>query len=131
MLDYPLERVAILIVNESEGEGLSGQTTPEAVLKQLRARLPETEIVLTLGAAGVVYDGREGRIHVPALAVKAVDTTAAGDTFIGYFLADRLGGQTVEHSLQIACRAAAISVCRPGAMDSIPYRKEVVDFVAN
>ena len=78
-----------------------------------------------------MYDGREGGFHVPACQVKAVDTTAAGDTFIGYFLADRLSGRSIEQSLQTACRAAAISVGRPGAMDSIPYRRELVDLAAS
>lgn len=127
VLDYPLHRVALLIVNESEGQGLTGQTKPDAILSELRTRLTETEIVLTLGAAGVLYDGCEGQFHVPAYQVEAVDTTAAGDTFIGYFLADRLGGQSVLQSLKTACRAAAVSVCRPGAIDSIPYRGELED----
>ncbi len=81
--------------------------------------------MLTLGAGGVLYAGGEQRLHVPALAVKAVDTTAAGDTFIGYFLAERLRGAEIKTSLEIACRAAAISVSRPGAIDSIPYRREL------
>ncbi len=128
VLDYPLDRVAILIVNELEGEGLTGSNKPEDILSRLRPRLTETEIILTLGANGVLYDDGRERLRVPALAVDAVDTTAAGDTFIGYFLAQRLRGSGVKTSLETACRAAAISVSRPGATDSIPFRRELADF---
>ena len=97
----------------------------EAIVAALRSRWPATEVILTLGAAGVFYDGKEGRMKVPACAVEVADTTAAGDTFIGYFLASRLGGASVRESLQTACRAAAIAVGRAGAIDSIPSRDEV------
>jgi ribokinase len=120
VLEYPLKRTALLIVNESEGEGLTGQTSPDGILAALRTRLPATDLILTLGAAGVLYDGRAGRFGVPAPATDVVDTTAAGDTFIGYFLATRLSGATVLDSLTAACRAAAICVSRAGAIDSIP-----------
>jgi ribokinase len=126
VLDYALDRVAFLIVNESEGQGLTGHTDPDAIVTALRSRLPATEVILTLGAAGVLYDGREGRMDVPACPVDVVDTTAAGDTFIGFFLASRLIGTSVHQSLQTACRAAAISVSRAGAIDSIPLRSEVM-----
>jgi ribokinase len=127
VLDYPLERVALLIVNESEGRGLADQSSPDGILTALRSRLPATDVILTLGANGVLYDGKDGRIQVSAIAVDAVDTTAAGDTFIGYFLSSRLGGATVRTSLQTACRAAALAVSRPGAIDSIPHRSELRD----
>jgi ribokinase len=125
VLEYPLDRTALLIVNESEGEGITGQTSPDGILAALRARLPATDVILTLGAAGVRYDGLHGRASVPACVVDVVDTTAAGDTFIGYFLAGRLGGATVPDCLETACRAAAICVSRPGAIDSIPMRPQL------
>jgi ribokinase len=128
VLELPLDRVALLIVNESEGEGLTGSNKPGDILSKLRSRLAETGIILTLGADGVLYDDGRERFRVPALAVDAVDTTAAGDTFIGYFLAERLRGTGVKASLETACRAAAISVSRPGATDSIPYQRELADF---
>jgi ribokinase len=112
-------------VNESEGQGLTGQTESEMIVASLRSQLPDAEMILTLGAAGVIYDGKEGRLRMPAWPVDVVDTTAAGDTFIGYFLAARLSGQNVADSLRLACRAAAITVSRPGALDSIPRLGEV------
>jgi ribokinase len=125
VLDYALEGVAIFIVNETEAEALTGATTPEAIVDAMHQRFPKAATVLTLGAAGAIYaDGAE-RIRVPAVAVKAVDTTAAGDTFTGYFLAALAEGGSVEDALQLAARAAAICVTRPGAADSIPTRAEV------
>lgn len=118
---YPLDRVGLLILNESEAAGLTGQTDPAAAVTDLRRRFSKTDVILTLGAAGVLYDGRDGRLHVPAHPTEVVDTTAAGDTFIGYFLAQRLRGTATDESLRIACRAAAICVSRPGAIDSIPH----------
>ncbi len=125
VLEYPLDRTALLIVNESEGEAVTGQTSPDGILAALRASLPATDVILTLGAAGVLYEGLHGRASVPACIVDVVDTTAAGDTFIGYYLAGRLRGATVLDSLKTACRAAAICVSRPGAIDSIPDGRQL------
>jgi ribokinase len=126
VLDYALDGVAIFIVNESEAEALTGASTPDAIVDSMRQRFPRAATVLTLGAAGAIYaDGAE-RIHVPAVSVKAVDTTAAGDTFTGYFLAALAGGEPVQAALQLAARAAAICVTRPGAADSIPTRAQVM-----
>jgi ribokinase len=125
VLDYPIHGLALLIANESEGQGLTGHCAPGDIVAALRSRLPATEVVLTLGAGGVLYDGPEGRMHVPAFPVEIVDTTAAGDTFIGYFLTSRLNGAGVRDSLRTACLAAAISASRSGAIDSIPARGEL------
>jgi ribokinase len=125
VLEMPLTCVSTLVLNETEGAGLSGERLQEEILKELRSRLPRTELILTLGSRGVIYDGGQGRLSVPAVEVKAVDTTAAGDTFIGYYLAARLGGAEVLASLQLAVRAAAICVGRQGAIDSIPHRREL------
>ena len=89
VIGYPLDRLRLLVANESEAEGLTGASDPAESLRRLTSRLPGAEIVLTLGAAGVLYGCGDERLHVPACAAQAVDTTAAGDTFIGYFLAER------------------------------------------
>ncbi len=129
VLDYAIEKVALLFVNESEGQSLTDSASPDAIMARLRSRCPATDVILTLGAAGALFEGREGRVHEPACPVAVVDTTAAGDTFIGYFLASRLGGMNVRESLHVACRAAAISVGRSGAIDSIPSSNEVDSFI--
>ncbi|MBI3957690.1 MAG: ribokinase [Chloroflexi bacterium] len=125
VLDYPLDGVSIFVLNEVEGEAFTGATEPEAILAGMRRRFPTATVVLTLGADGAIYDDGAQRIHVPAQPVQAVDTTAAGDTFIGYFLAGLSAGDAPQAALELATRAAAICVTRPGAAPSIPRREEV------
>lgn len=126
VLEYPLHLVDMLIFNEIEGEGLSGKKIPDEIITVLSEKYPEAEIVLTLGSKGVIYKSRKEQFKVPAIKVKAVDTTSAGDTFIGYFLASIIEKKPVKECLEIACKASAICVSRKGAQDSIPYRKEVI-----
>lgn len=123
---YPLDLIQWLVVNEVEAAELSGEHSPERILATLRRRFPRMETVLTLGREGAAYAGPDGTIRVPAVPVEAVDTTAAGDTFIGYFLAERLRGAPPRAALELGCRAAAICVTRRGAADSIPRRSEVL-----
>lgn len=125
VLDYPLDGVSIFVVNETEGEAFTGESEPDAILAGMRARFPAATVVLTLGGDGSIYDDGDRRIAVPAQQVTAVDTTAAGDTFIGYLLAGLAGGDNPQAALEIATRAAAICVTRPGAAPSIPRRAEV------
>ncbi len=117
----------MLVANESEAEGLVGAGPPAEMIARLSCKFPNAELVLTLGAAGVLYAADGQQLHVPAVEVQAVDTTAAGDTFLGYFLAERLRGTDNRICLETACRAAALAISRPGAMDSIPYRRELVE----
>ncbi len=122
---YPLEKVKWLFVNETEGAALSGETEYEAIAAALRRRYPQVNLVLTLGGDGCLYAGEEGSFRVPANMVKAVDTTAAGDTFTGFFLRAALEGSSPEEAMTIANKASAIAVTRPGAADSIPTWAEV------
>jgi ribokinase len=125
VLDYPLDLVSGFIVNEIEGGELTGETAPARILAAMQRRFPDAMTVLTLGADGVMCTQAGKTVRVPAVPVKAVDTTAAGDTFIGYFLAELLRGSALKAALALACKAAAICVTRPGAADSIPKREEV------
>lgn len=121
----PLELVRWLLVNETEGAALSGQSEPQAMLDALRQRFPQTAVVLTLGEQGSAYDGEEGRFFCPAQRVDVVDTTAAGDTFTGFFLRAVLAGAQTLQALEEATAASALAVTRPGAADSIPSWEEV------
>ena len=78
-----------------------------------------------MAARGCLVTTREGCRWAPGFKVTAVDTTAAGDTFIGYFLAELLAGESTPQSLTLASRAAALCVTRPGAAVSIPRRHEL------
>ncbi len=122
---YPLSLVSWLFVNELEGAALSGETEYESIARALRREFPDTDVVLTLGAQGCLYAGAEGFFRVPALPTVPVDTTAAGDTFTGYYLMGVLNGLGAPRALELANRAGAITVARRGAADSIPTRAEV------
>jgi ribokinase len=122
---YPLENVGLLILNETEGRYLTGTSEPDEMLSVLLRRYPRSGIVLTLGSRGARYRDKEIDLSVPAEKVEAVDTTAAGDTFIGYFLAKFSTGADVESCLRFACKASAICVQRAGAADSIPRLAEL------
>lgn len=125
VLDLPLDLVSTFILNEVEAGMLTGSEKESDMIAAMRKRFPKAAVVLTLGAKGARYADADESLTVPAVKVKAVDTTAAGDTFIGYFVAERLLGRDVRTALSTACRAAAICVTRPGAAVSIPKKEEI------
>ncbi len=124
--NYPIGKLRYLIVNEIEGAALAGGDTFEETMANLIAAYPNTGILLTLGSAGAwFHDGdrdiRMGCAKVP----QVVDTTAAGDTFLGYFLAGMLQKLDPAQALQRATFASALTIQKPGAADSIPNVNEV------
>ena len=130
--ELPLELVSFFMVNETEGALLAGLDTSapkEALLGALAGRYPQAAFVLTLGSGGVEYRKGEQRLFHRAYSVEAVDTTAAGDTFCGYFLSGLCGGRPIERCLAEASAAAAIAVSRSGAAPSIPDYRETVSFL--
>lgn len=126
----PLDRLHCLLVNEVEGASLSGTSQPDEILPALMALYPDTRIVMTLGREGAVYGFNGQRLFQPAFSVAAVDTTAAGDTFTGYFVDSLLRGMDAKAALARASAAAAIAVTRPGAAGSIPRSDEVDAFLS-
>lgn len=120
-----LKKISLFLLNEVEGEQLTGRTESEEILSELKKKFPNTEIVLTLGKDGATYCGNGVEYHQPAFEVQAVDTTAAGDTFTGYFLAGILEGMPIEEVMRRSAKAASITVTRAGAVPSIPFREEV------
>lgn len=121
----PLHKVSIFMLNEIEGRAITGQTNPDRILDALHARFPDARVVLTLGSKGAVYQEGQTRIRQNIYRVKAVDTTAAGDTFTGFFIAALLRGGGPAQALDNAARASAIAVSRIGAAPSIPDWDEV------
>lgn len=117
-----------LILNEVEAQILTGESDSARMLDALVDKYGQTAIVLTLGKDGVLYaDARERASH-GCYDVPVVDTTAAGDTFAGYFIAAVCAGKSVEAALREASIASNICVSRPGAAAAIPYRREVDAF---
>ena len=127
ILSWPLECVSLFLVNETEGEAITGKNTQEDILAAMEERFPNAETILTLGKKGAVRSVKGQRIFQKSYPVKAVDTTAAGDTFTGFYLAGLIRGEAPETALNKASMASAIAVSRPGAAPSIPLRKEVED----
>ena len=126
-IDFSL--LSYLILNEVEGAALSGSSDPEECLALLQRRYPSLKIVLTLGTQGCLYRDGDRTLFHPAYQVSAVDTTAAGDTFTGYFLASVAENLSPETALRRASAASALAVSRRGAAPSIPYKEEVLQAV--
>ena len=133
IFDMPLSYVDYLILNEVEGISMSGAShkEPERIREALMKRFPNARIVLTLGKEGAVYGYKEERYHQPIYPVKVVDTTAAGDTFTGFFMGSIVQGKGVEEALDIAAMASALTVSRRGASPSIPTWEEVMDYCSH
>ncbi|ALM52635.1 ribokinase [Halomonas huangheensis] len=134
VLKLPLESCDLLFVNQGEAAWLAGlpeDSSAERLLDALNSKLPGCQLVLTLGGDGAWYQCNGQRHFQPANKVQAVDTTAAGDTFIGYYLAAVQEGCGIEDCLSLAAAAASLGVQQQGAADSIPYRREVEQVLAS
>ncbi len=121
-----LDRLFCLILNEVEAEELTGKVGREECLRALRASYPSLKVMLTLGSRGCIYADGEQEIYQSAFRVKAVDTTAAGDTFTGYFITELVKGTNLREVLRISCAASALAVSKKGAAPSIPAREDVL-----
>ncbi len=123
-----LRKTDYLFVNEIEAAALTGvdETNHDLLTERLAEMLPETEILLTLGEKGAFSIRNRQKVFQPAFKVQAVDTTAAGDTFTGFYLGGIISGMSTQAALEYASKAASIAVTRSGAVPSIPLRKEVV-----
>ncbi len=108
---------------------VNGASEPDQMMKTLRTKYPNTAILLTLGEEGAWYEDGKQSVRQKAIRVKAVDTTAAGDTFTGYFIAGLMEGYAMEHLLYRCAAASALAVSRNGASASIPQREEVETFL--
>lgn len=124
-----LRLVDYLIPNELEAAAMTGMpcgTPDDAVLAAEALRHSGARnVIITLGARGIVCATEEGVVHYPANAVKAIDTTGAGDTFAGALAAALSRGRALPDAIRFGQVAASISVTRAGAQPSIPYLNEV------
>jgi ribokinase len=119
-----LDATDLLVPNEHEATALTGRTDPLEAAGALLDRVPE--VVVTLGAAGSLYAARGAQpVTVPAPRVAAVDSTGAGDTFVGALAVAVGEGRPMPEALAWAATAAALSVQREGASASMPYRSEI------
>lgn len=121
-----MTKISLFLLNEIEGYQLTGCREPDAIIDSIRERFPHAAVVLTLGSDGAVYADQSCKHFQPIFPVKAVDTTAAGDTFTGYFIAGLAQGMEIPDILRMSAKASSIAVSRAGAVPSIPYRDEVI-----
>lgn len=122
--DELLNKVDYLVVNQTELYGLSSLLNVDEAVKLLIDKGVKN-ILVTLGKEGSVLYKKDGIIRVKACPVTAVDTVAAGDTFVGYFVASLASGMDEKTSMEIASKASSITVTRKGSVVSIPFGEEV------
>lgn len=126
---YPLEYVDYFLLKEIEAGDICGeQGSGEELLQKLSDKFPESKIVLTLGGDGSLYRDGQRILTQGIYKVPVADTTAAGDTFTGFLIGGLVQGLDAGEALDLAAKAAAIAVSRPGAAPSIPSREEVEAF---
>jgi ribokinase len=118
--NYSIEKVNTLIYNETEGQRLSGKKDDNEIIKTLSNKYPNTRQILTLGERGSIYSFDKNTIKVKAESVKTIDSTAAGDTYIGYYISSLSKKISVEQSMKIASQAASIATTIVGGANSIP-----------
>ncbi|HKM44129.1 MAG TPA: ribokinase [Dysgonamonadaceae bacterium] len=126
----PLEYVDFFLVNEIEAAPLAEGNTDLELLDNLQIKYPNSHIVMTVGSRGAYYANQDTREYHDIFDVDVVDTTAAGDTFTGFFMAAFLEEKTPLECLRFASAASALAVSRAGASASIPLRKQVINFLA-
>lgn len=133
IMKLPLDQIDYFILNEIEAMQILEMGKPEEIdgkyiASLLHERFKDATIVLTLGSEGSVCISDDEYVEQSIYKVKAIDTTAAGDTYTGYFIAGILNGKTIKESMDIASKASAIAVTRQGAAPSIPVLKEVEEY---
>lgn len=133
IMKLPLDQIDYFILNEIEAMQILEMDKPEEIdgkyiASLLHERFKDATIVLTLGSEGSVFISDDEYVEQSIYKVKAIDTTAAGDTYTGYFIAGILNGKTIKESMDIASKASAIAVTRQGAAPSIPVLEEVEEY---
>lgn len=133
VLNLKFDHIHWILLNEVEASQLTGlpQDQEERMAAGLGEKFPAAGIVLTLGGKGSLCIRHGECIRQPSYPTHVVDTTAAGDTFTGYFLSGLAAGQPVADCLKLASLAASIAVSRRGAEPSIPRREEVFSHMAS
>jgi ribokinase len=124
-----LPLIDLIAPNETEAATLTGSSDPRDAAQRLLA-WGARAVLVTLGGEGALYCSSDGAWHCAALAVQPVDTTAAGDAYIGALAVALVEERTILESLGYAATAAGLAVTRPGAQPSLGTRQEVDEFIA-
>ena len=131
--ELPLDQINYFLLNEIEAMQILDMEEPKEIDGKyisglLHQKFPEATIVLTLGSEGSVCISGDEYVEQSIYKVKTVDTTAAGDTYTGYFIAGILNGKMIKEAMDTASKASAIAVSRQGAAPSIPCLEEVEEY---
>ena len=126
LLELPLAVVDTFVLNEIECKELTGETDYDKMQHKMMFLFPQARIVLTLGKHGVIYRDKDISLTHGIYDVPVMDTTAAGDTFTGFFAAHYYKTHDPKESLRIASVASSLAVSRKGAAISIPNIQEVL-----
>lgn len=122
-------KIDSLILNETEAYELSGCENSDEIIDYFRKNYKDLNLLLTLGKDGGIYSSKDKEIKFSSFKTHAIDTTGAGHTFLGYFLASISKGADLEKSLNIASLAAGLACSKSGAANSIPSLKEVEEYI--
>lgn len=130
ILDLNLQLIDYFLLNEHEALKLSNNTCFKLteVLNTLTSIYKNAGILITMGEAGSIFSMKDKTIRQQAIATRVVDTTAAGDTFTGYFVSSLISGNKIDDILRTAAIASSITVSRIGAAVSIPKMQEVKEY---
>ncbi|MDD3360364.1 MAG: ribokinase [Hespellia sp.] len=123
-----LNQVDYFILNEVEASMMTGEKDSQKALEKMSITYPNAKIVLTLGSDGVIYKDKTQTLSQKAYKVDAVDTTAAGDTFTGFFIGGIVNQMEMKQLLAVCAKASAITVSRKGAANTIPTLDEVLSY---
>ena len=126
LLNLPLEYVNYFILNDIEAKDILKTDCEDNLINSFANRYPNAHIILTLGSKGVEYKYKDTVLSHGIYKTEVVDTTAAGDTFCGYFITQCSNGASIEDSLKLASKAASITISKKGAANSIPYLKDLL-----
>lgn len=125
---FDLNKIDLLLVNETEAKEITNCQDIDQIIEYFRENYPNLKVVITLGCKGSIFVDKENKIFQEAYNVEAVDSTGAGDTFTGFFVAEFYKNKDVKDCLKLATKASALSVTKQGASISIPNIEEVKKF---
>ncbi|WP_296140840.1 ribokinase [uncultured Anaerococcus sp.] len=126
--NFDFNKIDLLLVNETEAKEISKCDDIEKCIDYFRENYPNLKIVITLGERGSIFVSKDSKVCQNAYKVEAVDSTGAGDTFTGFFVAKFYQNNDIKKCLEFANKASALSVTKQGASISIPSMKEVEKF---
>lgn len=127
----PLELVDLFLVNEIEGAAVTGKENTEEITAEFEKLFPNAAVILTLGKKGSVFKSEKDMLFQPSYCGTVKDTTGAGDTYTGFFIANYIKGVSPQECMRIAAMASTVQISRDGAAIAIPTKQEVLNALKN